>query len=97
MVTKIYPYTVDSHMHLMEMEKKGLDTHSILKECFNNGMKAALDAGVSVREFEKRVYRTLSDSVDEKASFFSLTRVTLQKTYFEFYPEARTQFSQDTT
>ncbi|MCP4159870.1 MAG: hypothetical protein GY760_07345, partial [Deltaproteobacteria bacterium] len=55
MNNKIYPHTVDSHTHLLEMEKKGIDTHSLLTECFNNGMKAALDAGVCEKDFDKRM------------------------------------------
>ena len=52
---KVYPNTADSHLHLMEMEKKGMETHSILTECFNNGMKAALDVAVNEKDFEKRL------------------------------------------
>ncbi|MBI9099946.1 MAG: TatD family hydrolase [Spirochaetaceae bacterium] len=52
---KIYPHTVDSHTHILEMEKKGLNVQEILQKCFDQGMKSALDAAVDELNFEKRL------------------------------------------
>lgn len=52
---KIYPNTVDSHTHIMEMEKKGLNTKEILQKCFDNGMVSALDVAVNEGNFEERL------------------------------------------
>lgn len=55
MEIKVYPRTVDSHTHIMEMRKKELNVKEILKECFDKGMAAALDVAVNEEDFEKRI------------------------------------------
>jgi len=52
---KVYPNTVDSHTHLLEMENKDLNVQEILQFCFDNGMASVLDAGVDEHNFEKRI------------------------------------------
>lgn len=52
---KIYPHTVDSHTHILEMEKKGLTVVEVLKNCFNSGLLSALDTAVNEKEFNKRL------------------------------------------
>ena len=52
---KVYPHTVDSHTHILEMEKKELDVKDILEKCFRHGMKSVLDVAVNERNFDKRL------------------------------------------
>lgn len=63
----IYPRTADSHTHILEMEKKGINVREILKTCFNNGMSSILDAAVDEHNFERR----LSFKEDFPGVFFS--------------------------
>jgi len=52
---KVYPCTVDSHTHLIEMKNKGLNIDEILSDCFNSGMAAILDVAVNERNFDERL------------------------------------------
>ena len=51
----IYPRSADSHTHILEMEKKGIDVHEILTTCFEKGMSSVMDIAVDELDFEKRL------------------------------------------
>ncbi|MEW5815708.1 MAG: TatD family hydrolase [Spirochaetota bacterium] len=46
---------VDTHFHMLEMKKKGLDPDQILSYCFQNGLTAALDVAVKAERFQERL------------------------------------------
>ncbi len=45
---------IDSHLHLSEIERKGLDPLAVLNACFAAGLEYALDIGISTAGFERR-------------------------------------------
>ncbi len=45
---------IDSHLHLSEMERKGLDPLAVLSACFAAGLEYALDIGISTAGFDRR-------------------------------------------
>ena len=50
----LYPNTTDSHFHLLEMSRKGLDPGRLLSEAFAAGLVYALDIGISLEGFPER-------------------------------------------
>ena len=46
---------IDSHFHILEMERKGLVPEHVLKDCFDKGMTAAVDIGTSLQGFRHRL------------------------------------------
>jgi len=51
----IYPGTIDSHIHLLHMEKKGQDLDDFLKRIRDQGFSYLLDAGVDEENFSQRL------------------------------------------
>ncbi len=51
----LYPNTTDSHFHLLEMWRKGLDPGRLLSEAFAAGLVYALDIGISLEGFPERL------------------------------------------
>lgn len=57
---KVYPHTVDSHTHILEMKKKDLNVLEILQLCFDKGMVSLLDVAVDECNFNERIeYKNL--------------------------------------
>lgn len=55
MVHKFYPRTVDSHMHLLEMQKKGMEIDELLSQLVDQGLISAMDVAVDEKNFEERL------------------------------------------
>lgn len=55
MSSNLVPHTIDSHFHILEMERKGMDVPAMLKNSFLNGLSYALDVAVSEEGFGKRI------------------------------------------
>jgi len=51
----IYPGTIDSHTHLLHMDRKGIDVKSLLEHLKREEFSYILDAGVHENDFESRV------------------------------------------
>lgn len=49
-----YPFTADSHLHILEMKQKGLDVDSLLDHAFANGLSCLMDASVDEKYFNER-------------------------------------------
>lgn len=49
---------IDSHFHTLEMEQKGLSSIGELEHCFNLGLAAAVDIGISLEGFSHRLELT---------------------------------------
>ena len=45
---------IDSHLHMLEMNKKELDPAGTLDECFKNGLAAGMDIGIHPDDFASR-------------------------------------------
>lgn len=45
---------IDSHFHSIETQNKGLDASAILRWCFENGLRWAVDVSVSLEDFPQR-------------------------------------------
>jgi TatD DNase family protein len=46
---------VDSHFHLMEMEKRGIDIHQLLESLFQESLVYGLDIGVDEKNWARRL------------------------------------------
>ena len=55
---QLSPGMIDSHLHLSELERKGVDPVAVMSACFAAGLEHALDVGISTDEFERRRERT---------------------------------------
>ena len=51
---RLTPGMLDSHLHLSEIERKGLDPLAVLDACFSAGLDHALDIGITTEDFETR-------------------------------------------
>ncbi len=46
---------IDSHFHLFQMKNVGMDYIEIIEACFDNGLKYALDIGITPGNFKERM------------------------------------------
>ena len=51
----LYDGITDSHFHQLEMRKKGLDPHTVLDNCFRDGLSAAVDISTNTDTFYERL------------------------------------------
>ncbi|MCL2791482.1 MAG: TatD family hydrolase [Spirochaetaceae bacterium] len=51
----LLPGMIDSHFHYIEMIKKGLDPAKLLKNCFDQGMKAVVDISTGIFNYDTRL------------------------------------------
>ncbi len=57
---RLAPGMIDSHLHLSEIERKGLEPAAVLEACFSAGLERALDIGITTEDFETRRTRAQS-------------------------------------
>ena len=57
----LLPGMIDSHFHYMEMQKKGIDSTKIIKECFDAGMEAMIDISTSTSNYDARLQFALQN------------------------------------
>ncbi|RQV98484.1 MAG: TatD family deoxyribonuclease [Calditrichaeota bacterium] len=55
MDNRIYPHSTDSHTHILEMKKKGIDVVELLRDVFSNGIEYIMDASVDEKNFSERL------------------------------------------
>jgi TatD DNase family protein len=51
----IHDGMIDSHLHLLEMKRKGLKPERVMEKCFRGGLSFALDIGISGDDLDDRL------------------------------------------